>query len=62
MLTCGVAKQIEQDKTRKAAVTLKESLAHRKRQGLVDLFGKIDYYPDYDYKRERKARPRGRSR
>ena len=58
------AKQIGQHKTKKDAVTaaLKEYIAHRKRAGLFELFGKIDYYPDYDYKRERKARPRGRSR
>lgn len=59
------AKQIGRHKTKKEAVTaaLKEYIAHRKRYaGLFELFGKIDYYPDYDYKRERKASPRGRSR
>lgn len=58
------AKQIGQHKTKKDAVTaaLKEYIAHRKRMGIVELFGTIDYYPDYDYKRARMARPRGRSR
>ena len=58
------AKQIGQHKTKKDAVTaaLKEYIAQHKRMRIVDLFGTIDYLPDYDYKRERKARPRGRPR
>jgi hypothetical protein len=58
------AKQAGQHKTKKDAVTaaLKEYITHRKQMKIVDLFGTIDYDPDYDYKRERRARPRGRSR
>jgi hypothetical protein len=58
------AKQIGQHKTKKEAVTaaLKEYIAHRKQLAIVELFGTIDYDPAYDYKRERKARPRGHSR
>ena len=55
------AKQIGQHKTKKEAVTaaLKEYIAHRKRLGIVDLFGTIDYYPDYDHKklRQKKRHP-----
>src|SRR5438132_7293315 len=52
------AKQIGQHKTKKDAVTaaLKEYIAHRKRIGLYELFGKIDYYPDYDHKELRRKK------
>ncbi len=45
-------------KTKKAAVTeaLKEYIQRRKQQQLTDLFGKIDYDPDYCYKQTR-SRP-----
>jgi len=58
------AKKVGEHKTKKDAVTaaLKEYIAHRKQMGIVELFGTIDFDPEYDYKRERKARPRGRSR
>ncbi|HEX9671562.1 MAG TPA: type II toxin-antitoxin system VapB family antitoxin [Thermoanaerobaculia bacterium] len=35
---------------------LREFIARRHRLGLVDLFGKVDYDPSYDYKKERRAR------
>jgi putative antitoxin of VapBC-like toxin-antitoxin system len=35
---------------------LREFIARRHRLELVDLFGKVDYDPSYDYKKERRAR------
>ena len=42
-------------KTKKAAVTkaLEEFIARREQRGILDLFGKLDWDPDYDYKKER---------
>lgn len=42
-------------KTKKAAVTLAlhEFIARREQRRLVDLFGQIDFDPDYDYKADR---------
>ena len=44
--------------TKKAAVTeaLKEYIQRRKQIQIVSLFGKVEYDPEYDYKRIR-ARP-----
>lgn len=44
--------------TKKATVTeaLQEYIQRRKQLGILELFGKIDYYPDYDYKKERRRR------
>lgn len=53
------ARKIGQHKTKKEAVraALEEYIAHRKRTaGLFELFGKIDYYPDYDYKELRRKK------
>ncbi|MSR07719.1 MAG: type II toxin-antitoxin system VapB family antitoxin [Gemmatimonadetes bacterium] len=46
------------EKTKKDAVTkaLKEFIARREQGRLLDLFGKVDWDPDYDYKKER-SRP-----
>ena len=33
-----------------------EYVQRRKRQGIIKLFGTIDYDEDYDYKRDRRAR------
>jgi len=43
------------EKTKKAAVTkaLREFIARREQRALLDLFGKLDWDPDYDYKGER---------
>ena len=43
-------------KTKKAAVTkaLEEFIARREQREILDLFGKLDWDPDYDYKAERK--------
>jgi hypothetical protein len=50
-------------KTKKATVNqaLKEFIQRRKQLKLIDLFGTIDFDPDYDYKAER-YRKRGRDR
>lgn len=43
-------------KTKRAAVTqaLKEYVEHLEQQNLLALFGKVDYDPEYDYKKQRK--------
>jgi Arc/MetJ family transcription regulator len=45
-------------RTKKATVNqaLEEFIKRRKQARLLDLFGKIDYDPDYDYKQSRKKR------
>jgi Bacterial antitoxin of type II TA system, VapB len=45
-------------RTKKAAVTeaLKEYIQRRQQLQVTDLFGKIDYEPDYDYKAERRRK------
>ena len=50
------AKQIGNHKSKKAAVTeaLQEYIQRRKQIKLIDLFGTIDFDPDYDYKTQRK--------
>jgi Arc/MetJ family transcription regulator len=53
------ARRVGRHKTPKAAITaaLKEYVKKRKRLRILELRGKIDYDPDYDYKaaRSRKA-------
>lgn len=46
------------EKTKKATVTraLQEFIARRRQRELVELFGKLDWDEDFDYKRER-SRP-----
>jgi Arc/MetJ family transcription regulator len=46
------------EKTKKAAVTkaLQEFIARREQRRLLDLFGKVDWNPDYDYKAQRSRR------
>ena len=41
--------------TKKAAVTaaLQEFIARREQRGILELFGKLEWDPGYDYKRER---------
>lgn len=45
-------------KTKKEAVTaaLQEYLRRRKQAKIIDLFGTIDYDPDYDYKALRRRK------
>jgi Arc/MetJ family transcription regulator len=44
------------EKTKKDAVTkaLKEFIARREQRHLLDLFGKVDWQPGYDYKKARR--------
>ncbi len=43
------------EKTKKAAVTkaLEEFIARREQRRLLELFGRLDWSPGYDYKRQR---------
>lgn len=49
-----------QHKTKKAAVTaaLKEYVKARKRLGILEWVGRVEYYDDYDHKALRKAESR----
>ena len=49
------AKKISGLKTKKAVVTeaLKEYIQRRKQMEILQLFGRIDFDPDYDYKTQR---------
>jgi hypothetical protein len=52
------ARRIGKHKTKKEAVTvaLKEYVQRRKQLKILDLFGTIDYDPNYDYKAERRRK------
>ena len=52
------AQKIGGHRTKKAAVTeaLKEYIQHREQMKIIELFGTIDYDPDYDYKADRERR------
>ena len=43
-------------KTKKEAVTaaLKEYIAHKKQQGVIEMFGTMEFSTSYDYKKARK--------
>lgn len=47
--------EVSGEKTKKAAVTraLEEFLARREQAKIVELFGKVDWDPNYDHKRGR---------
>ena len=49
------ALEIGGEKTKKATVNraLREFIARRGQERLLDLFGKLDWDSDYDYKRDR---------
>ena len=49
------AKKIGNHRSKKAAVTeaLTEYIQRRKQMRVIELFGKIDFDPDYDYKAQR---------
>lgn len=51
------ARVLGKQKTKKAVVTeaLEEYIQRRKQKDILNLFGKIDYDKDYDYKRQRRA-------
>jgi len=50
------AQKIGHHHTKKEAVTvaLKEYIAHKKQLKILDLFGRINFNADYDYKKARK--------
>ena len=52
------AQKIGKHKSKKAAVTaaLEEYVRRRKRVGIIDMFGKVPYDPEYNYKERRKAK------
>ena len=43
-------------RTKKATVNeaLREFIQHRKQGRIVELFGSVEYAPDYDYKKQRR--------
>lgn len=52
------ALEVGGEKTKKATVNraLREFIARREQERLLDLFGKFDWDDEYDYKRERTRR------
>ena len=52
------ALQVSGEKTKKAAVTkaLQEFIARREQRKLLELFGRLEWKPDFDYKAERSRR------
>lgn len=50
------ARKIGKHRTKKAAVTeaLQEYIARRRQGHILDLFGKIEFDPRYDYKKQRR--------
>jgi hypothetical protein len=49
-------------RTKKEAVTaaLDEYIRHRKQQGILEMFGKVDFDESYDHKGERLRKPKSR--
>jgi hypothetical protein len=49
------ARRLSGERTKKAAVTkaLQELIAHRRQKRLLELMGKLEWDPSYDYKAER---------
>jgi len=52
------AVRVSGEKTKKAAVTkaLEEFIARREQKKLLELFGKLEWNPDFNYKKERSRR------
>jgi Arc/MetJ family transcription regulator len=52
------ARRIGGQKTKRAAVTeaLQEYIQRRKQQRVLELFGKVDIDPKYDYKKQRRRK------
>lgn len=50
-----MAVEVSGERTKKAAVTraLEEFIARRKQRALLELMGKLDWDPSFDYKKER---------
>jgi hypothetical protein len=53
-----LALEVSGERTKKAAVTkaLQEFVARRRQKRLLDLMGKLEWEPSYDYKAERSRR------
>lgn len=49
------ARKVSGERTKKAAVTkaLREFIARHEQEHIIELFGKLDWDSDYDYKTER---------
>jgi hypothetical protein len=49
------ALRVSGEKTKKAAITkaLQEFIARREQRKLLELFGRLEWNPDFDYKAER---------
>jgi DNA topoisomerase IB len=60
----STAQKIGGQKTKKATVNvaLQEFIQRRQQLKAIDLFGTIDFDPDYDYKRERNRKRGGAGR
>jgi hypothetical protein len=56
------ARKIGRHRTKKEAVTaaLDEYIRRRKQLGILEMFGKVDFDPSYDFKRERHRKLRER--
>ncbi|MBZ5490052.1 MAG: type II toxin-antitoxin system VapB family antitoxin [Acidobacteriia bacterium] len=56
------AQKVGHHRTKKEAVTaaLDEYIRKRKKLDVLEMFGKIDYDEDYDYKLERDRKPKRR--
>ncbi len=52
------AKRLGHHKSKRAAVNeaLAEYVARRRQRGVMDLFGRVEWDPEYDYKAERRRR------
>lgn len=52
------ARKVSGERTKKAAVTkaLQEFIARRQQENILELFGKLEWDADYDYKAERQRR------
>ena len=51
------ARKLGKQKTKKAVVTeaLEEYIQRRRQKDILNIFGKVDYDQDYDYKKQRQA-------
>ncbi len=51
------ARVLGKQKTKKAVVTeaLEEYIQRRRQKDILNIFGKVDYDQDYDYKKQRQA-------
>ena len=51
------ARMLGKQKTKKAVVTeaLEEYIQRRKQKDILNIFGKVNYDQDYDYKKQRQA-------